>query len=162
MPVTRRKVMKKLFLLLLAAAAVIGFQVSPAVEAGDDLAAANHVPGGMLVKYRHGAETRGEAPTRDLGGPVATEITTPRWQHIRLPEHIKVADAILMYKQHPDVELAQPNFIYRINLTPNDERFGQLYGMLRISAPQAWDVTTGDPSVVVAVVDTGIERDHPD
>src|SRR5687768_17084862 len=162
MPVTRRKVMKKLFILLLAVAAVIGFQVSPVVEAGDDLAASNHVPGELLVKYRDGAETRVEALTSDLGGLVATEFPALRWQHVRLPEHIKVADAILMYKQHPDVELAQPNFIYRINLTPNDERFGQLYGMLRISAPQAWDVTTGDPSVVVAVVDTGMERDHPD
>src|SRR3546814_11234169 len=59
------------------------------------------------------------------------------WQHVRLPDGIAVSDAIEIYRQDPNVELVQPNFIYNINVTPNDPRFSQLYGMIKINAPQA-------------------------
>ena len=62
---------------------------------------------------------------------------------------------------------AEPNFIYQPALTPNDPRFGELWGLNQgsdadIDAPEAWDLTTGSSSVVVAVVDTGVAYDHPD
>src|SRR6185503_2743231 len=75
---------------------------------------------------------------------------------------LSVESAVAAYQIDPSVESVQPNFVYRINLTPNDPQFSQLYGMIKISAPQAWDTTTGDPSIVVAVIDTGIDKTHPD
>ncbi len=46
--------------------------------------------------------------------------------------------------------------------TPNDPDFGQLWGMQAINAPAAWDRTTGCNNVVVAVLDTGVDLNHPD
>src|SRR5204863_9250926 len=51
---------------------------------------------------------------------------------------------------------------YHIYNTPNDPNFGSLYGMTKISAPAAWDSTTGNPAVVVADIDTGIDYNHQD
>src|SRR5438552_10218097 len=48
------------------------------------------------------------------------------------------------------------------HFTPNDPYYAQQYGWLKTNAPAAWDVTTGSASVVVAVLDTGIDRTHPD
>jgi thermitase len=45
---------------------------------------------------------------------------------------------------------------------PNDPRFGEQWGLQRINAQTAWDTTTGSASVVVAVVDTGVDLGHPD
>jgi subtilisin family serine protease len=49
-----------------------------------------------------------------------------------------------------------------LQATPNDPGFGQLYGMQRIQAPAAWNVTTGSSRVVVADVDSGADYTHPD
>ena len=63
----------------------------------------------------------------------------------------------------PEVEYAEPDAIMQHTLTPNDPRYTDQWhyfapgsGHYGINAPAAWDITTGSPSIVVAVVDTGI------
>jgi len=73
----------------------------------------------------------------------------------------------------PDVEYAQPNYIFQISAVPNDPGFAQQWhyfdngtGASRapggINLPQVWDTNTGAAAVVVAVIDTGILPNHPD
>ncbi len=57
---------------------------------------------------------------------------------------------------------ASPNYVVKISGTPNDPRYGELWGLSRIGAPEAWDVSTGSTDIIVAVIDTGIDRNHPD
>lgn len=64
---------------------------------------------------------------------------------------------------NPGVDLTcEANAIIETQRTPNDTQFSSLYGMTKIQAPQAWDITTGSSNVVVAVIDTGIDYTHPD
>jgi subtilisin family serine protease len=75
------------------------------------------------------------------------------------------------FRMLPEVEYAEPNYIYRTQLLPNDpflasqQSWGQpyqdLWGLHKISAPQAWDFSTGT-GVIVAVIDTGCDVTHPD
>ncbi len=61
------------------------------------------------------------------------------------------------------VEYAEPNYLaYAMDTTPNDPSWSSQYGPNRIQAMQAWDITTGSTSIVLAVVDTGVDLDHPD
>ncbi len=72
------------------------------------------------------------------------------------------------------VEYIEPNYIYSINDTvPNDPSFSQLWGLhnygqtggsldVDIDAPAAWDLSVGSTAVVVGVVDTGVNYQHPD
>jgi subtilisin family serine protease len=73
-----------------------------------------------------------------------------------------VQDAIVAFEANPAVAYAEPNWIYRTDAVPNDPRYSQDYGLPKIQAPQAWDVTTGSAAVTVAVVDTGVASDHTD
>jgi hypothetical protein len=61
-----------------------------------------------------------------------------------------------------DLDYAEPDYVIKVAATPNDPSFSQLWGMTKISAPAAWDVATGSSSVVVGVVDSGINYNHPD
>ncbi len=56
----------------------------------------------------------------------------------------------------------QPNYIYHAMAVPNDPYFPHQWHYPFIGLPQAWDTTTGDDDVVVAVIDSGVVTDHPD
>ncbi len=58
--------------------------------------------------------------------------------------------------------VCEPDIKYTTSLTPNDPRTGELWGMQKIDAPTAWNTTTGSANVVVAVIDTGVDYNHPD
>src|SRR3954452_12876056 len=73
-----------------------------------------------------------------------------------------VSAAIAELKSNPAVAYAEPNWIYHAEAVPNDPRYAQTYGLPKIQAPHAWDVTTGSAAVTVAVVDTGVSSGHPD
>jgi subtilisin family serine protease len=64
--------------------------------------------------------------------------------------------------RNPHVLYAEPNYVISIDKTPNDPSYGSLWGLPKISAPSAWDVTTGTGAVVVGVVDSGVDYNHPD
>jgi serine protease len=61
-----------------------------------------------------------------------------------------------------DVQYAEPNVIVHAHAAPNDTFYGSQWHYPAINLPVAWDVTTGDETVVVAVVDTGVLLAHPD
>lgn len=85
-------------------------------------------------------------------------------QESGLSKSQKLKSTIAEYKKDPNVEYAEPNFIAKpLETIPNDPDFSsQQWGPQRIRAPEAWDITTGSSSVVVAVVDTGVTATHPD
>ncbi|OQY42555.1 MAG: hypothetical protein B6242_16030 [Anaerolineaceae bacterium 4572_78] len=59
------------------------------------------------------------------------------------------------------IEYVEPNYIIRLDNTPNDPDFNQLWGLDKISATTAWDIRT-ESSIIIAVIDTGIDYTHPD
>ena len=137
------------------------------------------VPGELLVKFR--AEVRKEAAADyQKWFDISTRKTFAinGYQHVKLPEGIDVDEALELYIEDPDVEHAEPNYIVYANVnTPNDADLGQLWGLHNtgqnvngtsgtidadIDAPEAWDVTTGSSAVVVAVIDSGVDINHPD
>jgi subtilisin family serine protease len=62
----------------------------------------------------------------------------------------------------PDIEYAQPNYIYHICRTPNDPDFPDQYAHQLIQMEDAWEIETGSRDIIVAVIDTGVDVNHPD
>lgn len=65
-------------------------------------------------------------------------------------------------RRDPAVVLAEPNYRVQKMAIPDDEAYPLQWHYPLINLPSAWDMTTGTPEVVVAVIDTGILRRHPD
>ncbi len=75
----------------------------------------------------------------------------------------EVLDLIKKISQDPSVVYAEPDYILKaLVTTPNDTYYNNLYGMTKIKANMAWDYATGSSSVVVGVIDSGIDYNHND
>jgi serine protease len=79
-----------------------------------------------------------------------------------LQRRLQTLAVISELRSRADVVYAEPNYIRRIQRTPSDALFTRQWHFPLINLPAAWDTTTGDADVIVAVVDTGVVFDHPD
>ncbi|MBO9539351.1 S8 family serine peptidase [bacterium] len=84
-----------------------------------------------------------------------------------VPSGSSVPETLAKLRHDSNVVYAEPNYIYhatdfKAQSTVNDPMVNQLWGLTKVQAQQAWDVTAGDPNVVVAVVDTGVDYNHED
>ncbi|BFU89602.1 MAG: hypothetical protein NTAFB01_07890 [Nitrospira sp.] len=141
---------------------------------------AHYVPGEVLVKFRDEASS---SAIRSLNASVGAQETralsgTGRVIHqYKVEGALSVDEAVLKYRSNPAVEYAEPNYLYSLQAIPTDAQFGTLWGLHNtgqvvngtagkadadIDAPEAWDISTGSPDVIVAVIDSGIAYDHPD
>ncbi len=122
-----------------------------------------YVPDEVLVKISKTGRTNTLATLNDrFGATLLEELVGNEWVRVRVPQGLSVDEAIGSLLKSGIVEAAQPNFYYRLAATPNDTQFATMYGLAKISAPAAWDLTTGSSSVVVADIDTGLRYTHED
>mgnify|MGYP000421619878 CR=1 FL=1 len=82
--------------------------------------------------------------------------------HLKLPKDLKVEEAIKMLKDDPSVEYAEPNFIYRSAILPSDTLFTNQWHLKKIKATDAWDKARESTDVVIAIIDSGVNVNHPD
>jgi serine protease len=108
----------------------------------------------VLVRWESNAPAAaGNANLLDLGSGLYRVTLSPGQS---------VAEALTYYQGLPGVDYATPDYEVQLARTPNDPSYGSLYGMTKIGAPAAWDVSTGSANMVVAVIDTGVNYTHPD
>jgi len=120
-----------------------------------------YVPGQVVVGFR--ANVDPVSRLESLSDASASTLKSIRSLNAKLVSvNGSVSAAIAELKSNPAVAYAEPNWIYHAEAVPNDPRYSQTYGLPKIEAPRAWDVTTGSAAVTVAVTDTGISSGHPD
>jgi subtilisin family serine protease len=129
----------------------------------------------VLVRFRPGVDrSRMQAFHAKLGDKVVSEpASVDRLQIVQIAAGATVKDAIKSYRSNPDVLYAEPDYLVHALETPNDPFFSSQWNLQNIGqnggtpgadirATEAWNITTGSASVVIAVLDTGIDYTHPD
>ncbi|MGC4097788.1 MAG: S8 family serine peptidase [Nitrospira sp.] len=147
---------------------------------GEERHSARYVPGEVLVKFRDEASSsRIKSLTADMGAKELTAVSVNAGviHQYKLEDALSVDEVVLKYRSNPAVEYAEPNYLYQLQAIPNDAHFDTLWGLHNtgqmvngmvgtadadIDAPEAWDISTGSPNVIIAVIDSGIAYDHPD
>lgn len=66
------------------------------------------------------------------------------------------------FNMDPEVEWAEPVYIIPQHAVPNDPKYVSQYHLPQIMMPGAWDVVKGDSSVVIAIIDSGVDYLHKD
>jgi subtilisin family serine protease len=176
-----RTVPRRSSILLLAA--VVAALAAPAAASAD--------PGQIIVRYATGADAQDRADARADADVVRDEaLALPATELVTPTPGTSVAEAVADLEASPDVAYAEADQPRRAferypdealvddDGNPlNDQPFANLWAFHNtgqtideqagstgadIGAPSAWDVTTGSKDITVAVVDSGVDRSHPD
>ena len=138
----------------------------------------------MQIQSAARPTARAQALGERLGLPVRSGAALSERSQVLFADGLSAEAFAARLRQMDDVEMAVPDLRRRLHLAPNDPYYftgppqtgssggpasGQWYlrtpdGTIRsaIGAEGAWQVTTGNPAIVVAVLDTGVRYDHPD
>jgi serine protease len=133
------------------------------------------VAGEILVRFRNTAGIQAlAAQDTDL----ASAESVGRSGAVRLRSRNRNVTALLQaYRNRFDVLYAEPNHVWHASDIPNDALFDQQWGLRNtgqsvegipgtagadIKANQAWDITEGSRGIVVGVIDSGVDYNHPD
>ena len=81
---------------------------------------------------------------------------------LSVPEGVDVEKFAFMLEETGDFELIEYNAIFEVALWPNDTRRSDQWYLSSINAYTAWDITTGNSNVIVAVIDSGTDWGHHD
>jgi hypothetical protein len=138
-----------------------------------------YVPGEVLVRFRPEASSLSRSGLHDALETVVTgRIQAAGIDVVKSRVGVPTDVLVERYLSSPLVEHAQPNYIHHVTSSPNDPKFAQQWALkntgqtgtcnpagtfdVDIDAPEAWDFVTGSGTVVVAVLDTGVNYNHPD
>lgn len=138
-----------------------------------------YMEGELLVRFKPAAPRTAVAVR---GHSIVPSPAAPDWVHVRIPSSESLLNALASYRSDPAVESVQPNYIYRARALPNDSQVGQLWALRNtgqavvsssyspnagtagddMNIERAWDHITDCSSVIVAVVDSGVNYSHED
>ncbi len=129
--------------------------------------------GDLLVKFRPDAEAS-EIGRLHAAANAAfiSDIAGIGVRRLRLPPG-QARAGVELFRASAAVEFAELDSNIQTQFSPNDPYYAGVYPTTRfgdiaqwapqaVSAPAAWDITQGDPAVVIAIVDTGVDAQHPD
>lgn len=122
----------------------------------------SHVEGELLISPRAGvSDIDLEETYKGHGGRKLRALSQINVHHIQVPAH--AIDAVeRALRNNPKVSFVERNFVAQANFAPNDPNYGNQWHLPKVSAPAAWDLTTGSSAVTVAVIDSGVDPSHPD
>lgn len=160
-------------LLAAAAAAICTLTIVPGAQA-----AQRYVDDEVIVKYKSGISESQRSGLLEQAG-VERTLSSVRGLNARVVRTSgNAATAAKRLNASSNVLYAEPNYILRTSATPNDPRFGELYGLNNtgqgggsadadIDAPEGWDLGglgsfPGSGGVKVGIIDTGIDQAHED
>ncbi len=116
----------------------------------------------ILVKFQPGTDEAAQTSIHQKhGGQVVEAIPGIDVKVVKVPRG-KVLEKVKAYLSEGSVKFAELDGIVQATVVPNDPGFGNQWGMTKIQADKAWDITSGSSSIKIAILDTGIDQNHPD
>ena len=142
----------------------------------DSFSQITYTPGELIVRLRPDTSRKElDGLSRKLGAVSVSPVfspMTPAGQHprlrrnylIRFPAEWALEPLQRRYARHPSVEAVEVNRLNRpcAEIVPNDPNYGEQWNLALMNMPQAWGIEQGTPEVTVAVVDGGVDMQHPE
>ena len=100
--------------------------------------------------------------TFEINGKIRKVPDLTKVYKLKVPDDQDILSMAEEYNNDPNVEYAEPNYIAHAYAIPNDEYYYDQWAHQNMQSELAWDIETGKPDVVIAIVDTGVDYRHED
>ena len=168
--------MTKISIYIYILVSLINAQFVFAQSNSDNFSQITHTPGELIVRLHSDVSSKQlHTLSRKLGAVSVSPIfspTTPAGQHprlrrnylIRFPTTWALEPLQQRYARHPMIEAVEMNRLNRpcAETVPNDPNYREQWNLALMNMSQAWGIEQGKPEVTVAVVDGGIDMQHPE
>jgi thermitase len=121
----------------------------------------SYVPGQLIVGFNSKLSATTSGLLSSKGLVILREYPEINAALVQVAE-TAVNSTLISLRANPSVRYAQRNGIVKALFSPNDPYWSQQWGPKKIQANLAWDIQRGSSSVLVAVIDTGVNYNHPD
>jgi thermitase len=121
--------------------------------------------GELLVGFSNDGNIRACSSVIDAADvrPMALVDSKEDIYRVRISHDVDIKDARDALNGQPGVAFAEYNYIYHLSrVVPDDSYWNNKWDLERMNALDAWEIEEGSSEVIVAVIDTGVDRDHPD
>jgi thermitase len=116
----------------------------------------------ILVKFKSNTTASEIAQIhRQNGGRMKGTISALGVQVVTVPWD-KVKEKVRAYSANGKVLYAEPDYIAEAVDSPDDTYLNNQWGLKKVEATAAWDLTKGSSTIKIAILDTGVDFDHPD
>ena len=115
----------------------------------------------IVVGYARSEGSAAQALEEQLGARRVTAIPQLGAHVVEVPTD-RTEPVLAALRSSPVIRYAERDRVVRALGVPNDELWPTQWSPRKTNAPKAWDLTTGSPQVVVAVVDSGVDPTQPD
>ena len=116
----------------------------------------------VLVRIDHAYKAHLGAFLLKSGSAILNEWSEIGWVMVSVPANETTLSYIAKLRKVAGVSWAEPNMEYELHTVPTVIGYDEQWGHQNINSEEAWDITTGSPDVIVAVVDTGVQTTHPE
>lgn len=152
----------RLFSILFTVFAAVFIAASPSLAQEPISDTLDFVPGQILVKFNPEVSLQGKQDRlAQVRGTIARSIDKLEVLQVEVPQG---QELVILERLRAQENVAFASLNYRVHAleSPNDPDYSFQWGLAKIEATAAWDTTTGSNTVIIAIIDSGVDLDHPD
>ena len=148
--------LKNKFVMLLLLILVLGVSSYSQAQPGQK------VPDEILVVPMDNVPDKDFEDTYKAHGQKVKAYKKSRVHRVKIRPGQSIDEVIARLKKNPKIKYVEPNYHAYPQFVPNDQSYSQQWHHPLLNSPLAWNLTLGDPKVIIAVIDSGADPSHSD
>ena len=102
------------------------------------------------------------AKSQDINEIIIKYKNSNQLEVVKIKKDQDINQVINFYNSQESIEFAEPNYKYKQAIIPSDTYYDRQWYLQKIKATKSWNIIRESPNITIAILDSGVQIDHPD